>query len=99
MCVIFDLIAASILTNALRVWESVVLRIGKERAQLTDLCAALIQGSVYIRWQPSAALLTLSLVAMLLLCRVALFLLEVILLAIRNRIDVNPQSGTVRTDV
>ena len=45
--------------------------------------------------KPSTALLMLSLAAMLLLCRVALFLLEVILLAILNRIDANPQSGTV----
>ena len=32
MCVILALTAALFLTNALRVWESMVLRIGKERA-------------------------------------------------------------------
>jgi hypothetical protein len=34
MCVIFVLTAARFLTNALRVWESMVLRIGKETATL-----------------------------------------------------------------
>jgi hypothetical protein len=36
---------------------------------------------------------------MLLLCHVALLLLKVIMLAIHNRIDGNPQSGTVKTNV
>ena len=52
-------------------------------SQLTDLYSAVVQGSLYARWQ----LLCLeaasrSLDCGLLLCRVALFLLEVILLAI-----------------
>jgi hypothetical protein len=34
MCVILALTAAHFLTNALRVWESMVQRIGKERANL-----------------------------------------------------------------
>ena len=34
MCVIFALTAVRFLTNALRVWDSMVLRIGKERANL-----------------------------------------------------------------
>jgi hypothetical protein len=34
MCVILALTAARFLTNALPVWESMVLRIGKERANL-----------------------------------------------------------------
>jgi len=37
-------------TNALHVWESMVLRIGKEEPT-SDLCAAMIEGSVYVRWQ------------------------------------------------
>ena len=49
-CVILALTAALFLTNALRVWESMVLKIGKQ-SKLTDLCAAMIQGSVYVRWQ------------------------------------------------
>jgi len=34
MCVILALTAARFLTNVLRVWESMVLRIGKETANL-----------------------------------------------------------------
>jgi len=45
------LTVAHFLTNALHVWESMVLRIGRERANSTDLCAAMIHSSVYIRWQ------------------------------------------------
>jgi hypothetical protein len=34
----------------LRVWESMVLRTGKERANWLK-CTAMIQGSIYVRWQ------------------------------------------------
>jgi hypothetical protein len=49
MFVILALTAARFLTNALRVWESMVL--GLVRKEATDLCVAMIQGSVYVRWQ------------------------------------------------
>jgi len=81
-----------------------VLRIGKERASipiyvlLWPKVPSTYAGNCAAR-KPSTALLTLSLVALLLLCHVALFLLEVILLVIHNRIDANPQSATVRTNV
>jgi len=75
-----------------------VLRIGKERACLPiyvllwPKVPSMYAGNCAVR-KPSTALLTLLLVALLLLCRVALFLLEVTLLVIHNRIDANPQSG------
>jgi len=52
ICAIFALTAARIMTNALRIWEFMVLRIGKERANLPIFCAAIIQGSLslYVRW-------------------------------------------------
>ena len=79
-----------------------MLGIGKERANLPIYVLLLSKvRSTYAGncavWKPSTALLTLSLVAMLLLCCVEICLIEDILLAILNRFDGNPQSGTVRT--
>ena len=59
------------------------------------------QGSVYIRWQlccAEAVYRSAYAVACCYAVLCALFFLEVILLAIHNRIDANPQSGTVRTN-
>ena len=101
MCVILALTAARFLTNALRVWVSMVPRIGKERANLTIY--VLLRSRVpstyagnYAARKPSTSLLTLPLVAVLLLCCVAMYLFEDILLAILNTFDANPQSDTLR---
>jgi len=66
----FALTASRYLTNALRVWESMVLRIGKERAN--SLIYVLLWSKVLSTYagncaarKPSTALLMLWLVAML----------------------------------
>jgi len=56
----------------------------------------MMQGSVYVRWQLSCSEAAVhSAHAVACFYAVALFLLEVILLAILDRFDANPQSGTV----
>jgi len=94
------LTAAHFLTNALHVWESMVLRIGKEIANLPMICCC--DPRFGLRTLATVLLgnrLPLCLSCSLLLCCFAIFLLEVISLAILNRIKVNPQSGSVRTDI
>jgi len=94
-CVIFALTAARFLSNNLRVWESVVLR-----SQRTDLCAAMIQGSVYARWQMCCSeAVYRSAFVVACFSAVALFLLEFILLAVHNSVDTNPHYGTVMSNV
>jgi len=91
MCVILALIAALSLTNALHVWESMVLRIRKERANWPK-CAAMIR----LRTLAIVLLgscLSLCLHCHLLLWCVVIFLLEIISLVTPNRIDANPQSS------
>jgi len=75
-----------------------VLRNGKEEPTYQFMCC----------YDPRFGLCTLATVLLgsrcplcsrcrLLLCCVAIFLLEAVLLTILNRIDANPQSGTART--
>jgi hypothetical protein len=79
--IILALTATLFLTNALRAWESIVLRIGEERASLPIYVLlgykvpSTYAGNCSTR-KHSTALLTPSLVALL----VAIFLLAVVLL-------------------
>jgi hypothetical protein len=65
-------------------------------SQRTDLCAATMQGSVYVRWQLCFSDAAVHCAYAVACCyAVAMSLLEVILLAILDRLDANPQSVTV----
>jgi hypothetical protein len=67
-------------------------------SKVTDLGAAMIQGSVYERWQLCCSVVVYRSAYAVACCYAVLpiFLHEVILLAILNRIDANRQSGLGR---
>jgi hypothetical protein len=94
MFVILAWTEARFLANALHVWESMVLGLARKEPTYRFMCC----------YDPRFSLCTLATVLLrsclplcsrcrLLLCCVAIFLLEVVLLTILNVIDANPQSG------
>jgi len=98
ICVILALNAARFLTNGLRVWQSMVLRNVRKEPTYRFICC--YDARFGLRTLASVLLgsrCPLCSRCRLLLCCVAIFLLEAVLLTILNRIDANPQSGTVRT--
>jgi len=98
MCIYLALTTASFLTNALRVWESMVLRIGKEEPTYRFMCCC----DRRFRLRTLATMLhenrhPLCSRCGLLLCCVAIFLLEVVCLLffIESTLTHNPTRRTM----